>query len=229
MEQSANSAALQGSRKDLLAFPFYFSGIIKHSQIAQQLNATCSNTTVTSHPLEKNTKEALASNHAPCSTSMYVHCYSLHREEDQTLNSFSENTQILCLSISCTSLLWHHRCNGTGTGLSPFPPSFLLQKDSHPFTLLLSTSPSCSEKHTSIDWATIAITIIKQDNQTGFSQPAVRPDKNRSLPQVQIVSVCELHRDFRLKGLKKKKGLFNYIPQATPSPWINTSLGQNVT
>lgn len=89
-----------------------------------------------------------------------------------------------------------------------------------PFTLLLSISSSCSEKHTNKYWATTPITIIKHDNQTGSSQPAVGPEKTRSPPQDKLSLYVSCTETSDSKGWKEKGCLITFHRQSHHLGWI---------
>lgn len=86
---------------------------------------------MTTQSPEKNTKRALGSGRAPCSINMYIAIHYTGRRirpqipQVKTHECFDRH--ILSPVSPSTPQAY-----GMGTGLAPFPPSFLLEKESYP-------------------------------------------------------------------------------------------------
>lgn len=234
INETANSAPLQGIRKDLLPFPFWILFFRNHKS-----SINCPATEYRMHKYHWQSiplKRAQIDSWVPVVLPAVSICALLFTTQGEGRSlTFLEwkHTNALVDLFSHMPLLQHGRCMAWGQGRPRFLWGSFWRK-ALPFTSLLCVTSSCSGKHTNTYWASTAITIIKHDNQASVSsQTWLHQElcRHRRWLCPFLKSKLSLCGNRTRSSVSKdwKKGWFNYIPQTTLSLWMNTFLGQKVT
>lgn len=169
INETANSAALQGIRKDLLPFPFWILFFRNHKS-----SINCPATKYRMHKYHWQSiplKRAQIDCWVPVMLSAVSICALLFTTQGKGWNlTFLKwkHTNALTDIFSHMPLLQHGGCMAWGQAWPHFLQGSFWRKVL-PFPLLLCLTSSCLGKHTNTFWPSTAITIIKHDNQASVS------------------------------------------------------------